>query len=287
MRKLQDFKQHAKDWLGQLTLAPRHHDGSLEMGSYSSEGLTSRGGGGGGLMGSRRRGRLTPTREQSAILTLLAIQMTLICLFYQFRLTRLLLYPFALLSTVFHEFGHACMCVLTGGRISQIVVKMSEAGLTRFQGGWFCAIVPAGYIGSTLIGALLLFLAFGYRTARGTGIGVLTILVITLFYAGDIFTVVATIVLFVLVLAAILWHGGAWARHFVLFLGAIASVESILAILNGTVFHTIPGSDAYVFSRRCSVIVPAFAYGLLWLVISALLIALSLFSALIVFRRHP
>lgn len=279
MRALTDLKTSVVKWLDRLALPPPE-DGEMEMLSYSASAFNKN-------RESRNiRRRLRPTKEQSAILTLLALQMVVIVIVYQFSLTRILLYPFALLATVFHEFGHAFMCVMTGGRVNQIQIEMNEAGLTRFQGGWVCAILPAGYIGSTLIGSLLLFLAFGYKTARGTGWGVLAILVITFFHAGDIFTYVATLTLFAIILGAIIYRGGAFARHFILFLGAIASVESILAILNGTLLHTIEGSDAYVFSRQCSMVIPAFIYGLLWLIISILLIALALISAVLFFRRR-
>jgi len=50
---------------------------------------------------------LTPTNQQKRILWILGGMLLVITIMYQFRLTRLVLYPFEIVSTVFHEFGHA------------------------------------------------------------------------------------------------------------------------------------------------------------------------------------
>jgi len=53
--------------------------------------------------------RLKPDNEQKKILVVLAVQMVLIVVLYQWSLTKWVLYPFELISTVFHEFGHAAV----------------------------------------------------------------------------------------------------------------------------------------------------------------------------------
>lgn len=204
---------------------------------------------------------------------------------YQFGITRLILYPFAILSTIFHEFGHAFMALLTGGRMRNITIQMDESGATRFSGGHICLILPAGYIGSTLMGALLLFMGFGYRTSRYGSLGIIVILLMTLWFAGNWFALFSSILLGAMLLGAFFYQDGAYTRHYILFLGVICSMEAILSILNGTVFHTIKESDAYVFSQRCSFLLPAFVFGLLWLIISIGLVGLSTCSALVFFKR--
>lgn len=50
---------------------------------------------------------LSPSEEQKKTLQIISAMFVVICVLYQFRITRLILYPFEIISTVFHEFGHA------------------------------------------------------------------------------------------------------------------------------------------------------------------------------------
>lgn len=230
------------------------------------------------------RKRLRPTYRQRTILIMLGMFSLLAIILYQWRVTRLIIYPFAILSTVFHEAGHALACLLTGGRMREICVAMDESGVTRFQGGWFCFILPAGYVGSTLAGALLVFSSFGRKTSRWVAGGVATLLLFTLYWAGDIYTVVASISICFALIAACTYQGGLFCRHVIALLGAVCSLQACLAILSSTVLHTIEGSDAYVFARKCSVLLPAFVYGIIWLLVSVLLLFTSVLMAIVCFK---
>lgn len=64
----------------------------------------------------------------------------------------------------------------------------------------------------------------------------------------------------------------------------ICSTKGLQTTLNSVVFHTIEGSDAHVFARQCSILVPAFVYGLIWLLASIAIVALAIYSALIVYK---
>jgi len=138
---------------------------------------------------------------------------------FQWRITRAALYPFTLTSTIFHEFGHALACWLTGGRVSHIRISFDESGLTRFAGGSICLVLPAGYIGSSLAGAVLLAMGFGIRSAKWSAYGVLAIVALTVFFAGSVFTVISAAIIFVLLLAAVLFRDGKYTRHVVLLVG--------------------------------------------------------------------
>jgi hypothetical protein len=48
----------------------------------------------------------------------------------------------------------------TGARILSIEVEPDEGGLTRMKGGAACWTLPAGYLGSSFIGSLLVFAGF-------------------------------------------------------------------------------------------------------------------------------
>jgi len=228
--------------------------------------------------------RLRPTYEQKTILYMLAVFSVLTVLMHQFSITRIIIYPFSILSTIFHEAGHALACLLTGGRMEQIQIAMDESGATRFRGGWLCFILPAGYVGSTLSGALLVFAAFGRKTARISAVCVAAILLFTLVWAGSVYTIVCSTSLTLTLILLVTHRGGIFCRHVIALIGSVCTLQACLSILNSTVFHTVEGSDAVVFSRECSVLVPAFVYGLVWLLLSFALLLISLFSAIVIFK---
>jgi uncharacterized membrane protein YcjF (UPF0283 family) len=65
-----------------------------------------------------------------------------------------------MLVIAFHEFGHAITAVLTGGHVKSISLDPREGGVTHMTGGISAFTLPAGYLGSSLIGALLIFCGF-------------------------------------------------------------------------------------------------------------------------------
>lgn len=157
---------------------------------------------------------------------------------------------------------------------------MDESGLTRFSGGWLCFIVPAGYIGSSLIGCVLLFTGFSQRASRWMAGVIGVILVITCLLAGSFMTLLMGLGLSAFLGSAVWYQEGKYTQYLILFMGTIGSVVSLLNILGSTVFHTIEGSDATVFASKCSILIPAFVYGIIWLAISAIIIGLSLCLAI-------
>ena len=191
---------------------------------------------------------------------------TLIC--YQFTITYMLIYPFILVSTIFHEFGHALMCALTGGSVKGILINPDESGLTRFVGGVGCLILPAGYLGSTFIGAVMIFTGFSERASRIMSALVCFILVTTFFFAEKWYTMLIAALL-IAGLGGVIWYeGGKYVRWFVLLMGSIAALDSLENILSQAVFNYVPHSDAVQFAKQCSIFVPFFVYGLIWLVIA-------------------
>jgi len=64
-------------------------------------------------------------------------------------------YPLRLLVTFIHEGSHALMTVLTGGAVTSLTISADGSGLTKSLGGFGLLVSPAGYLGATLYGALL------------------------------------------------------------------------------------------------------------------------------------
>lgn len=227
------------------------------------------------LKGWRKiRMKLKPTSEQMKHLLTFVVMLVGISIAYQFVLTRMFLYPFELISTVFHEFGHAFMTVVTGGRVAAIEINPNESGVTRFVGGMRCAVLPAGYCGSSLAGSTLLVLSFGEKSAKAAAMGTALVLLATVYWAGTVFTAIS-VVFMIISLGMVYFYAPKHLSKVILFMGVMGSLVSLLSIFSHLISNTIEGSDAVEFARHCSVLVPSWVYGICWLVLSTGLILLS------------
>lgn len=227
--------------------------------------------------------RLRPTSEQWRHLMTFLAMLVAITIAYQFWASRMLLYPFELISTVFHEFGHAFVTLATGGSVSAIEINPNESGVTRFRGGFRCLILPAGYCGSSLAGAVLLVLSFGEKSAKIAAASTGIVLLATIYWAGTIFTAVSVIFMTAALLVVYLYFPK-YLPKVILFMGVMASLVSLLSISSHLITNTIDGSDATEFAKHCSVLIPSMFYGIGWFVFSTILIVGSMALGVYIYK---
>lgn len=67
--------------------------------------------------------------------------------------------PLKLLAVFVHEMGHAVAAWLTCGRVHSVTVMADESGLAVYQPGLKVIIYPAGYVGGSFWGAMLVTLS--------------------------------------------------------------------------------------------------------------------------------
>lgn len=77
-------------------------------------------------------------------------------------------YPFRWLLTIVHELGHGITALLTGGQFIRFEIASNGSGLAYTSGGWRFLVIPAGYLGVALFGAVLILLGRSYRWSRIT-----------------------------------------------------------------------------------------------------------------------
>jgi len=65
--------------------------------------------------------------------------------------------PFRVFVVWIHEMGHASMAIATGGEVAELRVRWNESGHVISRGGIFPLISSAGYVGSAILGALLIY----------------------------------------------------------------------------------------------------------------------------------
>ena len=100
-----------------------------------------------------------------------------------------------MLVIAFHEFGHAITCVLTGGHVKSISLDPREGGVTHMQGGKNAITLPSGYLGSSLIGALLIFCGFNIVASKVASIIVGVCFLLTLWWGRRDWLTIMTILL--------------------------------------------------------------------------------------------
>jgi len=125
------------------------------------------------------------TGSQRRDFSLALVAFIIALLLWQMQGLFFLAYPFRLFVTLIHELGHGLAAVLTGGDFLHFEVTRRGAGLAYTSGGWRFFVIQAGYLGTALFGAALLYLT--HRVQRpgrvAMGVGVL-IGILTLAYTG-------------------------------------------------------------------------------------------------------
>ena len=178
-----------------------------------------------------------------------------------------LAYPIRLFVTLTHELSHAAAALVTGGQVLSVSVAPDGSGLTTTRGGNLLLVASAGYLGSVLVGALLLNLAKRPGAQRITlQVTAVSILLTAFLFIRDPFSGAVT-----LGLAAVLWLLArlkpSWPMTFVLCL--LAALQCLYAVLdlNGLFALSLRGrpTDAALMERATGI--PALFWSLLWMAV--------------------
>lgn len=198
-------------------------------------------------------------------------------------------YPFRLLLTMVHELGHGVAAILTGGHFIRFVVFPNGAGLAYTAGGWRFVVIPAGYLGVALFGAMLILLGRNHRWSRWAMaiIGGAMLLLSVRYGLPTLFTPqflagILTILSGVLFGAFFLWVAFKAAPGWIIFLLHLIAIQaglftfSDLATVIGlsTRFFNAPVNDAKSMAELTAI--PAIFWALLWATAAVLLIAAAI-----------
>jgi hypothetical protein len=207
-----------------------------------------------------------------------------------------------MLVIAFHEFGHAIACVITGGRVKSISLDPREGGVTHMQGGRNAITLPAGYLGSSLIGALLTFAGFNINASKIASIVIGVCFLLTLWWGRRDWLTIGT------VLAAVGLLVGCWfiahaeaLRFVVLFIGVMSSLYSVWDIVSfplhppfqefdadtnqcdDLILRKVNSSDASVFAQRYGG--SSQCWGVIWSIISLCFMAAGIVAGIAAFPQ--
>lgn len=183
--------------------------------------------------------------------------------------------PLKILVVFLHELSHGAAAVLTGGDIEQIEISPNIGGSIITRGGSRFVVLTAGYLGSLLIGVVLLLVAL-----RGTidrfvmaVMGTVTLLV-TALYMRDLFTIA-----FGSLAGAAMLGCGKWLSHAVndlalRVIGLSSMIYVPFDIYDDTLRRPHVRSDARMLAEEIGG--ATMMWGGLWLIISLMVIAWAL-----------
>ena len=225
---------------------------------------------------------LTVNSTQKVTLGVMAAYVVIIALLWNIPYVRYILWPFKMLVIAFHEFGHAIMAVCTGGRVVSITLDPKEGGVTQMKGGISALTLPAGYLGSSLIGALLIFCGFDIVASKIASFVLGACFLLTLWWGKRDWLTIGT------VLAAVGLLVGCWfikhaeaLRFVVLFIGVMSSLYSVWDICDDLILRKINGSDASVFAQRYGG--SSQCWGVMWSMVSLLFMVFGTLAGIAAF----
>lgn len=189
-----------------------------------------------------------------------------------------------MLVIAFHEFGHAITAVLTGGKVKSISLDPREGGVTHMVGGKSAITLPAGYLGSSLIGALLIFCGFNIVASKIASMVLAVCFLLTLWWGKRDWLTVLTVLLAVGLLVACWFIVHAEALRFVvLFIGVMSSLYSVWDICDDLILRKVNSSDASVFAKRYGG--SSQCWGVIWSIISVIFMAAGIVAGIAAFPQ--
>jgi len=227
----------------------------------------------------------TPNTTQRTTLIVAGVYVVVIGILWVTPVLRKIIYPFKLLTVGFHEMSHALAGVLTGARIKSIELDPDEGGVTRMTGGISRITLPAGYLGSSLIGACLIACGFDTTASKIACIVLAVFFVFTLWWARKNWLTWALVAgLGALIILAWFIANSVALRYFILFVGVMSCMYSIWDIIDDTIDRKVNESDASKFAEVCGCC-SSQVWGVFWLLISFLFFILGILVGIVAFKE--
>lgn len=193
-----------------------------------------------------------------------------------------LITPLQMLVIAFHEFGHAITACCTGGRIESITLDPREGGATLMRGGISAITLPAGYLGSSLIGALLIFCGFDIVASKIASIVLGVCFLLTIWWGRKDWLTILTVLLAVgLMIACWFIAHGVALRFVVLFIGVMSALYSVWDICDDLILRKVNSSDASVFAKRYGG--SSACWGVIWAIVAVVFMAIAIVAGLAAF----
>ncbi|PSR71867.1 hypothetical protein PHLCEN_2v12252, partial [Hermanssonia centrifuga] len=152
------------------------------------------------------------------------------------------------------------------------------------SGGIPWLTLPAGYLGSSFIGACLIACGFDTNASK------VACLVLAVFFLFTLWWARREILTWVLILGMsgviiLFWFvkGGVALRYFVLFVGVMSCLYVLWDVIDDTISRKVNGSDASSFAEICGCC-PSQVWGVIWLLIAFGFFAAGIIVGIVAFK---
>lgn len=166
------------------------------------------------------------------------------------------MFPITIFVTFLHEFGHALATLITGGSVNSITINSDGSGCTVSAGGIESIILMGGYVGSIILGNLMILLSDIKRSKIVLYVISALMLITSIIWYDNIFSS-----LMLTIFAIILLIFSKYKKYILLFLGT----TSVAYILKD--YDIGPSSDLNHYSG----IISAQIWMYIWLVIAIII----------------
>ncbi|VDB84589.1 unnamed protein product [Peniophora sp. CBMAI 1063] len=237
------------------------------------------------IFGRDVQSTLTPNDTQRTTLIVAGVYILVIGILWHVPFLNVIIYPFKLLTVGFHEMSHAFAGVLTCAHIHSIELDPDEGGATRMSGGISWITLPAGYLGSSFIGACLIACGFDTDASKVASLVVAAFFLFTLWWARKNW-LTWVLIIGMTGLIVLFWFvaGGVALRYFILFIGVMSCLYVIWDIVDDTIARKINQSDASAFAKICGCF-PSQVWGVIWLLIAIVFFAAGILVGLAAFKE--
>ncbi|GAA5876602.1 hypothetical protein JCM3774_005997 [Rhodotorula dairenensis] len=232
----------------------------------------------------KRSSSLAPNYSQKVTLGVIAAYVVIISVLWVTPVVKWVLWPFKMLIVAWHEFSHAATGCCTGAKIKSISLDPREGGVTMMAGGISAITLPAGYLGSSLIGAALIFCGFDITASKVAAIIVGVSFLFTAWWSRrDWLTILTILIATGLIVGFFFIAHGQALRWYMLFLGVMSCLYSVYDILDDLILRKVNESDASVFAKRYGG--SSQCWGVIWGLISLGFMAAAIVAGLAVFKE--
>ncbi|KAK0225009.1 peptidase M50B-like-domain-containing protein [Armillaria nabsnona] len=234
---------------------------------------------------ARDAARLVPNDTQRTTLIVAGCYIIVIALLWHIPFLSWIIYPFKLLTVGFHEMSHAFMGVLTCAHIHSIELDPDEGGATSMSGGIQWLTLPAGYLGSSFIGACLIACGFNTNASKVASLVLAVFFLFTLWWARRNWLTWA-LILGMTGLIVLFWFvaDSVALRYFVLFIGVMSCMYVLWDVIDDTIARKVNTSDASAFAKVCGCF-PSQVWGVIWLLVAIAFFAAGILVGLAAFKE--
>lgn len=189
--------------------------------------------------------------------------------------------PLVYLNTHIHELCHALVAIATGGQVEKILVFANGSGVTPIFGSMMFLTASAGYVGSSIVGGVILAGSRSPKAARRMVMIALLFLVLSLifFLRGDLIGLGSALFWIALLGAGTKWFPDKFVLPFSQFIGIQIALNSLGAfmVLIKISAATENHSDALIMQQITGI--PSIVWALGWLIFGLMAIGAGLYSA--------